>query len=326
MTHRIARLVVTAMVAPVVIAITGSVLQLLWLPQLPAEVAVHWSPTGVDDTRPAWSLVVLTLVLGIGLPALLGIPAIAGARRSGVTWIIRLLGALSPAVVTMVVVAVTWSVAVQRGLADAHDAPSIGPALLLSAGIAIAVGVLAWFALPRHVRPDHTDGQPETMRLVAGERAVWIGSARSSPAVFAVIGTVLLVVAAVAVLGVVLTDGRGWPILFAPVVLSVVIVGTLSWKVRVDDDGLAVRGMLGWPVFRVRPAELEGATTRNVTALGDFGGWGIRFGPSHALGIITRSGEALVAHRTGDRELVVTVDDAETAASLLAGYARSRSS
>jgi hypothetical protein len=58
-----------------------------------------------------------------------------------------------------------------------------------------------------------------------------------------------------------------------------------------------------------------------VVPLGEFGGFGLRWGPGRRLGIITRGGEALEVQRRDGRTVVVTVDDAATAAGLLMAFA-----
>ncbi|MCZ0980282.1 hypothetical protein O1L60_18300 [Streptomyces diastatochromogenes] len=68
---------------------------------------------------------------------------------------------------------------------------------------------------------------------------------------------------------------------------------------------------------RPRPARRGRRRRRpEISALGDFGGWGYRV-RAHRTGVVVRSGEALVVRRTGGREFAVTVPDARTAAALL---------
>jgi len=81
-----------------------------------------------------------------------------------------------------------------------------------------------------------------------------------------------------------------------------------------------VRGPAGWPRSRIALNEVATATAVNVEALGSFGGWGWRRVPG-ALGVVLRSGEALRVERKEGHALVVTVDDAATAAALLTALA-----
>jgi hypothetical protein len=63
------------------------------------------------------------------------------------------------------------------------------------------------------------------------------------------------------------------------------------------------------------------AGVAQVNGFAEFGGWGIRQRPG-ALGIILRNGESLQVTRRNGRRLVITVDDAETAAALLMAFAK----
>ena len=47
------------------------------------------------------------------------------------------------------------------------------------------------------------------------------------------------------------------------------------------------------------------------------GGWGWRTGVGGTIGIVMRKGEGIEVVHSGGKRLVVTVDDAETAAALL---------
>jgi len=76
-------------------------------------------------------------------------------------------------------------------------------------------------------------------------------------------------------------------------VLLVLALLTTSWRVRVDENGLVVRGVMGWPVYRVPVSEIEKAGATEVYPGADFGGWGLRWAPNKRFGIITRGGPAL---------------------------------
>jgi hypothetical protein len=109
-------------------------------------------------------------------------------------------------------------------------------------------------------------------------------------------------------------------LLLAPVVLLALALLTTSWRVRVDENGLVVRSVMGWPVYRVPAAEIAKAGATEVSPGADFGGWGLRMAPGRRFGIVTRGGPALEVLRHDGRSLVVTVDDPETGAALLAAY------
>jgi hypothetical protein len=77
--------------------------------------------------------------------------------------------------------------------------------------------------------------------------------------------------------------------------------------------------VLGLPVIRVPLSDIASADVATIDPFGQFGGWGIRYGFGGRVGIILRSGEALEVIRKSGRSIVITVDDAESAAALLGG-------
>jgi hypothetical protein len=117
-----------------------------------------------------------------------------------------------------------------------------------------------------------------------------------------------------------------WWLAAIPAVLSVALLTTTAWRVRVDPEGLSVRAMLGWPGIRVPAADVASAGSTQLVPLGEFGGYGLRSGLDGRVGVITRAGTALEVRRRDGRAVVVTVDDAATAAGLLQAYASARAS
>ncbi|MGR7001890.1 hypothetical protein ACU686_34105 [Yinghuangia aomiensis] len=86
-------------------------------------------------------------------------------------------------------------------------------------------------------------------------------------------------------------------------------------RVTVDASGLTV-GYGRIARTRVPLDRIAEAGTRNVRALGDFGGWGYRVRPN-TRGVILRSGEALELRLAGGDTFVVTTPDARTAADVV---------
>jgi hypothetical protein len=106
--------------------------------------------------------------------------------------------------------------------------------------------------------------------------------------------------------------------------LTLLLVGVLVWwftsiTVAAGPAGLRVRfGPLGWPVVRVPLGMVERVTVEDVEPL-DYGGWGYRALPG-VRAVVIRRGVGLRVERTGRPDLVVTVDDAATAAGVLAAH------
>ena len=133
------------------------------------------------------------------------------------------------------------------------------------------------------------------------------------------VGMVLAVGVLVVVVAVVATQQWGLLLVLAAMLLAVPAASI--FRVSVDRSGLRWSSALGWPRGRIALEDVVETAVVQVRP-GDFGGFGLRSAPG-ATGLITRSGEALsVTHGPSRRRLVVTVDDALTAASVLEGLRR----
>lgn len=319
---------VVATWTPVALTTLSVGLMLLWLPELPAEVAVHWGPGGEPDRYgPAWLSPVLAAVLGYGLAALFAGIA-AGARRTG-EWgpTLRFLGALGAGLSFFLMPLVTSSLAMQRGLDQAADAPSILLPLIVSGVVGVVAGVIAWFAQPAVTVSGGTVATPAAaLRLAPGERAVWLRTtAMARPALVAIVGVTLLMAALAVATG--LTGGELWGLFAALAALFCVLaVTTCVFGVSVSDEGFRVRSAAGFPRFSVALADVAAVSVTRVEPMVQFGGWGIRTGLDGRLGIVLHAGEAIQVERRSGRSIVVTVEDAATGAALLEALAARASS
>jgi len=92
-----------------------------------------------------------------------------------------------------------------------------------------------------------------------------------------------------------------------------------SITVAVGPGGLKVRfGPLGWPRVRVPIDVVEQVEVEDVEPMA-YGGWGYRVMPG-VRAVVIRRGPGLRIRRAGGADLVVTVDDAATAAGVLAAH------
>jgi hypothetical protein len=319
MTRLSVRTLLVSLLLPAALAVVAAAVQFAWLPQLPASVAVHWSADGrADGFGPAWSLPVLTVVAGLGIPVLFTLILAGTTREAGLTATQKILAVAALFAATDIAVATTASLAVQReaGAGPVPIGALVGGGVLLGLVLAVA----AWFVLPRAVSGRAAPLAPAApVQVAPGERVVWVGYARfRTGALLALVATVVLVTGGVAFA--IATSGMWWLILI-PAVLLVALLTTTAWRVRVDAEGLTIRAMLGWPAIRVPAAEVASAGTSQLVPLGEFGGYGLRSGLDGRLGVITRAGTALEVRRRDGRAVVVTVDDAATAAGLLEAYA-----
>lgn len=180
--------------------------------------------------------------------------------------------------------------------------------IIVSAGLAAAA--LVYLLLPPPLpRPEPEPVAP--VEIAPSYRVSWFGKVRMGQ-VFVITMAAATVLVAIAAL----TSNVWWTWLI--VLLMVVLLASFSsFDVVVDSKGVHWRSALGWPRGGVPLKEITDVSVVEVTP-GDFGGYGIRLLPGR-LGLITRHGHALrVTH--GERELVITVDDAQVAAGVLEGW------
>jgi hypothetical protein len=321
MTHRPpTRVLFVAVGLPLAITAVGVALLLAWLPELPDQLAVHWGLDGPDGFASSTAFVVGYALMGIGFVVLFGALAIAG-RRVGPNWVQKMLASTSLGVAVVLFATFVATTEVQRGLEDAADAPDIGILVIGGVVAGLVAGVAGWFIQPKVVNQENELAAAEPLRLAPEERAVWLAKTRTPVGALVVIILAIAFVLGVTVFVTVQSGGAAWFLLLAPIILLALALLTTSWRVRVDEHGLVVRSVMGWPVYRVSVAEIAKAGATEVSPGADFGGWGLRWAPNRRFGIITRGGPALEVQRHDGRSLVVTVDDAETGAALLAAYA-----
>ena len=314
-------------ILPLTILAVSTVIVALWLPELPEPSAIHWGANGADGFGPGWIHVVILL----GIAVLVGVLALIGAntprRRSETNgdspWssTSRLLGATNLGLASVVSFVSLVSVGTQRGLADAVDAPDIGPASLAGIGLLAGGALAGWFLQPDVPRPERRDSAGAApLATSATERVVWIGTASIAPLGLAVLGGSALAVCALA--AVLAATGVGGPgvviVLLAAALVVLALVVTTAFRVRIGPAGLLVRSRAGWPRIEIPVADIVAARAIEVDPFAEFGGWGVRHGLDGRSGVVLRRGEALEVTRTGGRRFVVTVDDAATAAGVLA--------
>jgi hypothetical protein len=315
------RVALVAVIVPIALTAVGVALQLAWLPDVPAQIATHWNFAGdADATGPAWSMPLALGIAGIAVPVVFGLILARTIGRAGPTAMQKVLAAASLFAVTLMSIAFTGSIGIQRGVTGSSGAESVLPILIGGYAVAIVAAVAGWFVMPRSVPGSSTRMQkPPVVSLRDGERVAWVSYARFDTGILIAFAATLALVIGLAVF-VVATTGA-WVIVAVPVIVAVALLGSGRWQVRVDEGGLTVRAALGWPRYRVTLADVASAGVTDVVALGEFGGYGVRYGLGRRLGVITRSGEALEVKRRDGRAIIVTVDDAATAAGLLTALA-----
>lgn len=278
--------------------------------RLPDPVASHW---GVDG-RPDGSLPVLVdaILPAVLLAVMVAIPwrAVSTADRRTGRWLLAVATSVVALLAALRVVTLAANLDAPDWSAAGRLTPSVLLAMLAVAGVGAALGRRVGATLPE--RTSRRRPAPATQRL-DDELLVWHGRASAPPALLAV-PLVALVAAIAAVLAPAAARG--------PLVGLAVLVGALaavfgSVRATVGPIGLVVRlGVFGWPRVTVPLADVEAVEVEDVEPL-HYGGWGWRVVPG-VRALVLRRGEAIRVHRRSAPTLVVTVDDADGAAGVLA--------
>ncbi|MGJ0387561.1 DUF1648 domain-containing protein [Microbacterium sp. CGR1] len=321
-------------ILPLALIALASIVVLAWLPDVPDPAAIHWGLDGADGFGPRWTPLVLLIGLGGGTVVLFAAISLfshrlpqrgAAAPIPQPQWsaTARLLGAASLGTAGMMSMLAIASTAAQRGLADAADAADITPwvpvLLLAMAGL----GIAGWFLQPSvPVSSDSTGDAAAPLPLADHERAVWMKTVTVARGGQVVLGIGVFIVVAMSVLLLAQGIAAGWITAAVAVVLLALVVTSLTFRVRASAAGLRVRSVAGWPRVDIPATEVASTRAVQVDPFAEFGGWGYRFGMDGRRGIVLRKGDALEVTRTSGRVFVVTVDDAATAASVLAAAAR----
>lgn len=284
-------------------------LVVMW-PDLPQVVATHWDPQGRADSfvvlgMRVWLTPVLLAVCTWGLLSI----AVAHVPQGGPGG--RWLRALPAGAAWFVVGLACSTLLPQRGLVDAQEAP-FSLTWLLAGLIAGLVG----FWLIALVAPDTAritthalTFEDESIDRDRPASVVWRSSARPPKLGYVLLALLGLLAAAAAV-------HVRW-VVAAVLLLTVLVAAAFtSFRVSVDDQAVRVRGtFFGVPRFAVALSTIRRAEVVDVKPL-HWGGWGLRY-RSTGIGVVTRGGPALRLVRTDDTEVVLTVDDAASAAAIL---------
>jgi hypothetical protein len=282
---------------------------LTWRDRLPAGVASHVGPGGlVDDVTTAGTFAATALTIGAGLALLWGL--LARSVRSNPTGL-RVLAAASvgSAAVLAAGPAVLLVTSLDRGSVLGEPAPGW---LLPVVVLALAAGSLLGWALARVPAPAEARQPPPPdaprVELPAGGRAVWTRVVVARPML---VGAVSLAAVGVA-LSAAVSPGAGVPTLVVAALLAL----TTSVRVTVDHTGVSVHPTLvPRPRVHVPLARVVRAGRSDVRAR-ELGGWGLRM-RGERTAVVLRSGEALDLELADGSRLLVTVDDAATAAALV---------
>lgn len=300
---------------PLLVLIAGAVLTLSWRDQMPEQIATHFGRGGrVDGFERVVPFV--TLMTGIFAVLVVGAWVLAFYRgQDGSTRRVAVGFSLGMSWFGATIVVGTGLL--NRGLTDAREVGDVDPVITVAIVGGLLLGTVVALLAPRDPHRPADAGTPvdgPTLTLGAQERAAWTGRVRSRVALIAGVSSVALITFLTIALDMVALG-------VLAVVLAVALAGTTLCTVTVDGRGLRVRSVVGWPRVTIPLDEVVAVRAREVRPFREFGGWGYRVGLSGTVGVVARTGPAIEVARAGGRVFVVTVDDAETGAALLATLA-----
>lgn len=312
------RTIALGVVVPIGIAIGSLVLMLSWLPELPDPIAVHWSGAGPDGFGPTIPFLVMAPAITAAFAVFAGIVSWRLTPSGRLTWNQKFIVATSLWLAALLNIGIGAGVAGQRGLAEARDAPDVALPLLIGAAVGLVLAVAVWFLLPPAETIDVAGDVPRRVEVDRDERVVWSRTARLGNVALAFILVILVVVVAVVVFSLVSSGGSLWFPVIVLAVMGTLLATNTWWRVSADRRGLLVLGALGWPRKLVPLDDIRSVQVVDVHPSRDFGGWGWRWGGNGRSGVILRAGEGIEVALAGGTRFVVTVDDAETGAGVLA--------
>ena len=318
------RAIVVGGVVPVLIAAIGTVLMLSWMSELPDPVAVHWNGSEPDGFGPAWMLALTPLGISLAYAVFAVASSWSGTSRGGITANQKFLLVTGIWLSAFLTVGMARSLDIQRGLADASEVGSgdaVGVALLIGCVLGLVLAALAWFLLPR-ADSEYTDApDAEPLAVAATERVSWSRTVRLRGLALGVIGGGMLFMIVSVVITAVAAPGTLWVTVAVFALVVLMGLAMASWRVNADRRGLTVRSGLGWPRVFIPADDIRQVSVVTINPAADFGGWGWRMDVAGRRGVIMRAGSAIQVTRGSGKRFVVTVDDAETGASVLAAVA-----
>lgn len=311
------RLCLLAGLPPILCAVPNLVLLSAAADNLPDPLATHFSGSGADGFTGRVATMGITAALAVGMGVMFAGLLVATnrknapKRRPDTTFDPnRLLVASAWGVGALLGVLLTASTVANLGLTDPAAATMSGWAFPVAAVVAVLFAAGGWLIAPASPVAEGIPAPAEPLAIGRTERVSW---SRRTTSPWMLLAGVCSVVIGVAV-GVAVH-----PVAGAIAILAGILAGQLAVvRVVVDHRGLTVgTGLLGRPRWRLAPAEITEVTATDISPA-VYGGYGFRLVPG-ATALILRGGPGLVVTRRSGRQFVVSVEDAETGAGVLAG-------
>lgn len=273
----------------------------LFWSELPDPMAIHWGLTG-EPNGSAPPIIALLLLAGFFAVMVAAVRLVLSRNPSeGPSFIAGLVA------VGALLAGIAWSsVLANRGAASWSTANEVGLVEVLSLLVTAAgLGWAAWvLAGGRSVVRETPPGATPMLDVADPGNTVWSG--RGIGKVTAVIGSGVIVAGLII---------WGWT---AVLLVAIGLVGLMFAVVRTTVGQRGVVVSLGWWGFPTWTVPLDSIVRAEVEIVNPmaYGGWGYRVRPG-VRAVVVRSGDSLRLVRSSGPDLVYTVDDAETGASLV---------
>ena len=286
--------------------------------ELPAKIATHWGFDGQADgfstiEEALWFSGIFIPLFALFLVGMIGV----FSRMSGAS------AAFSIGVSTFLGGIFYFSLIFQKGITDPAEASGSDAAMGLSLLAGLATGLLAAYVFQRRKQlpPFPRPGLPADALLLpasASARISFTGTTRLPR--FAFFGYLLFCASMITFSIIMLAASGSW-FIFLIGLLPCTLVLLLRFNIAIDSKGVHLALWKRIAIYHVPLGEISAASaTRVEHPLREFGGWGTRSSikGDGTFGVITGAGEALRFSRLGELgDIVITVDNAETAAATL---------
>jgi len=278
--------------------------------RLPDPLAYDWSPAGeVAVTGPALPILISVLIVAVAVCVV----AVRAAMRVGDDLprrhVAAAIAVFGPGVLAG---GLLTSLANQVDLASAGRAPSPHfwfALVILTSGLAAGIG---WLSVTNPGHPGHPGATPRGSVAWSS----WRGRAAGVP--LSTFG-VPAVISGLALLAAIVQADLLVPVVMFTAASALLLRGVARRRpvILADRDGLRLL-LRGRERVRADIADITAVDVIHSRPLADFGGWGLRIGRGGRIGWVTRRGPALRVHRGFGGDVVVTVDEPEIPATVLA--------
>lgn len=306
-------------VVPMTLAVAATFWVRSFAHQLPDPVATHWGPSGKADRTGSWqgTLTAITIMAAVlcalGTAIGIGLGRWAATRRLAV-----LISMWTGIALPWLIAGSLWH---QRNLTNALEAPDVYRPMWVAFSIA---GVLAAIAAalmpPDKPQPATAAIPPNASRLPLTPKdlatTTWEETVEMRAFPYLVgIGTTLTVFLTLLAVWRGLSMAAVGAATVALVTLLLVAMG--RYTITINQTGLTARPTFGRPRTRIPLNEVLAAEATTIKPFAEFGGWGYRVNTTGTVGIVIRAGEALKVHRSGNRDIIISINNAAEGAALL---------